>query len=110
VYPQGNHSGRSSRESSKAEQHLLVKTQIAAGLRASGLEADEIGRFYCMPLPEPPFRLTLSAVGMVRSQLPLRGSSGFAPDSLLVLAFGPGTAMDHKILCFCDSVNEWHRT
>ena len=41
-----------------------------------------------------------------RSQLPLRGSSGIAPDSLLGLAFGPDTAMNHKILCFRDSVND----
>ena len=60
---------------------------------------------YCMPLPKPPLQ-GFSANGMDRSQLPLRGSSGIAPDSLLGLALVPDTAIDHKILCFHDSVND----
>src|SRR5579859_4238460 len=55
-----------------------------------------------MPLPKPFQRLSVQ--GMGRSQLPLRGSPGFAPDSLLGLADGPGTATEHKILCFYDNV------
>src|ERR1700722_10972232 len=77
--------------------------QIAEGLWTSG-------RGRCdrpptqMPLPKP--LDGFSANGIFRSQLPLRGSSGIAPDSLLGLGVVPGTAMDHKILCFYHIVND----
>src|ERR1700674_94040 len=100
----GNHSGRSSHESSKAVQHLFFircRSRQVFGLPGAPML---IGS-YCMPLPKPPFQ-GFSANGIVRSQLPLRGSSGIAPDSLLGLALVPGTAIDHKILCFYDGVND----
>jgi len=40
-----------------------------------------------------------------RSHSPLRGSSGFEPDSLLGPAHVPDTAMKHKILCLRAPVN-----
>jgi hypothetical protein len=57
-----------------------------------------------MPLPKPVFE-QVQCQWHVRSQLPLRGSSGIAPDSLLGLAVVPDTATDHKVWCFYDGVN-----
>ena len=77
------HSGRSSHESSKATStpHGMP---IAAGLRTSGRGPTNSADSYCMPLPDPKgLSFENQCQGMVRSQLPLRGSSGFAPDSLL---------------------------
>ena len=47
----------------------------------------------------------LSACGAVRSQLPLRGSSGFAPDSRLSLDVVLGTADGHNIFLWDVRVN-----
>jgi hypothetical protein len=81
------------------------RTRIAAGLRTYGLSAIS-GRF----LPHAAsrggdLRRQFSAVSVFRSHLPLRGSSGFAPDSLLGPAFVPDTAMTHKIWCLARVVN-----
>ena len=59
----------------------LCRVQIAAGLRTSG-QGRSIGLCLLHAASQTPFQ-GFSANGMDRSQLPLRGSSGFAPDSLL---------------------------
>jgi hypothetical protein len=93
----GNYSGRSSHESSKAERHPKKDAD-------RGRSSD----FWALPMESAlptsmrfPNRLlqVIQCFSILRSQLPLRGSSGISPDSLLGPADVPGTAMDHKILC-----------
>jgi hypothetical protein len=99
------HSGRSSHESSRAEQRLFQSADRgrSSDLRACGLD---VGRFllHAASRPADSCRRT-SANGIVRSHLPLRGSSGLTPDSLLGLAHVVGTAIRHKIWCFNRRVN-----
>jgi hypothetical protein len=99
------HPGRSSHESSRAEQHPFRDEDRgrSSDSRAFGLTSS---RFLLHAASRTvDLRLRFSANGMVRSHLPLRGSSGFAPDSLLGPAFVPDTAMRHKIWCFGPVVN-----
>lgn len=91
------------RELQSRTASLFQKMQIAAGLRTSG-RAD-VDRLLLHAASQTTFA-GVQCQGMDRSQLPLRGSSGIAPDSLLGLALVPDTAIDHKILCFHDIVND----
>ena len=80
-------------------------TRIAAGLRTDGHSAG-VGRFLPHAASQTgDLRRQFSAVGVFRSHLPLRGSSGFSPDSLLGPALVLDTAMGHKILCLWGLVN-----
>jgi hypothetical protein len=84
--------------------NLPLGMWIAAGLRTHGLAAHD------EPVPTTsrfPNMTFVSSVPMaqVRSHSPLRGSSGFSPDSLLGPAHVPDTAIDHKILCLGAGVN-----
>ena len=96
--------GRSSHESSRAVQHPFRDEDCG---RSSDLWAfGFLGRF----LPHAAsrtgdLRRQFSAFSVFRSHLPLRGSSGFSPDSLLGPALVPDTAMGHKILCLWGLVN-----
>ena len=80
------------------------RTQIAAGLRTHGRSA-WIGRFLMHAASRFDNGHRVSAIGMVRSHSPLRGSSGFAPDSLLAQHYVSGAAIGHKIWCFLAPVN-----
>ena len=104
AYGTDTYPGRSSHESSRAVQHPVRDEDRG---RSSDLWAfGFLGRF----LPHAAsrtgdLRRQFSAVSVFRSHLPLRGSSGFSPDSLLGPALVPDTAMGHKILCLGDCVN-----
>jgi hypothetical protein len=78
---------------------------IAAGLRTSGRAAKMWPVVYWMPLPNREHS-RISANGIVRSQLPLRGSSGFEPDSILGLVVVLDTATGHKIWGLVGKVND----
>ena len=80
--------------------------RIAAGLRTYGRAAHS-SRFLLQAASQT-FRF--SANGLVRSHLPLRGSSGFTPDSLLGPAFVLDTAIWHNIWCFGSVVNPMQPT
>lgn len=81
------------REPDSRAPHLRV--MAAAGLRARGLEAPDLIRapIYWMPLPGPH---RPSAQGIVRSQLPLRDSSGMAWRGVTGFPFEPTPGGRHR--------------
>jgi len=97
------HPGRPSHESSETELHPFKGADRgrSSDSRALGLA----GRFLMHAASRFDGGHRFSAIGMVCSHLPLRGSSGFAPDSLLAQHYVSGAAMGHKIWCFSTVVN-----
>ena len=78
------HPGRSSHESSRAEQHPFRDEDRgrSSDSRAFGLTSSRFLLHAASRIVD--LRLRFSANVMVRSHLPLRGSPGFSPGSLIV--------------------------